>query len=141
MTEIGSSAFRYCEFITEIFLPQGITILSDYVFDGCTRLKEISIPPSIVTIGNGAFQNCKSITELTVGFNVTLIGNYAFAGCDSLRKVNFSNPNGWVTAYSAIQEGGTPIEVSTLSSPSRAASYVRGDSSKWYLKRIVETND
>ena len=124
-----------------IFLYYGLIILTTIMFGTGFALNDISLPGSITAIKSGAFHNCTSLTEIAIGFNVTLIGNYAFEGCSSLGRVYFQNTAGWVTAYSEIQDGGTPISVSTLSNPSKAAGYLKGDSSKWYMKRIVENTD
>ena len=118
-----------------------MTEIKNYTFDGCISLREISLPGSIVSIGSGAFQKCASLTEITIGFNTTFIGNYAFVDCSSLANVYFQNPDGWVTLYSEIQAEGTPIEVTQLNNPRRAASFVRGDSSKWYMRRDVKVED
>ena len=139
VTEIGSNAFRSCISLPTIQLPKGFKVINEYTFADCTLLNDISLPGSITEIRSGAFHNCESLTEIAIGFNVTLIGNYAFEGCSSLRRVHFHNPNDWVTAYSEIQEGGTPISSSTLSNATKAASYVKGDSSKWHMKRISNT--
>ena len=57
---IGYSAFEGCENLNTIVLPNNLSIISDSVFEGCTRLKSVTIP-SAETIGSKAFAGCTNL--------------------------------------------------------------------------------
>ena len=67
--------------ITELSIPQGVTLISDYAFTGCTVLSSVSIPNSVTVIGTSVFQGCSGLTSVTIPSSVTSVGNYAFDGC------------------------------------------------------------
>ena len=47
VTEIGSSAFRGCELLEEISLPETIVSIDEYAFEDCELLKRIDVPESV----------------------------------------------------------------------------------------------
>lgn len=55
---IGNSAFRECNYLTNIALPDGMTSIGNWSFDYCTSLTNIIIPNSVTSIGQGAFSDC-----------------------------------------------------------------------------------
>ena len=73
--------------ITELVIPEGTTVIRNYAFYGCSRLKSATIPDSVTSIGNSAFLGCSSLTNVTIPYSVTSIGNSAFSGCSSLTNV------------------------------------------------------
>ena len=73
--------------IEHIVLEEGVTSISNYAFEYCTRLMSVAIPDSIASIGNSAFSNCTSLTSVTIPDSITNIGNSAFSCCDSLTSV------------------------------------------------------
>lgn len=81
----------YCFYnlpITTVKLPQSITSISNYAFQGCTELTSIEIPENVKTIGTYAFYGCTSLQSITISGNVGTINNYAFQGCTSLKTLN-----------------------------------------------------
>ena len=52
---IASSAFRSCDQITSMTLPDGITTIGPSAFYGCASMRSINIPASVTTIGHDAF--------------------------------------------------------------------------------------
>ena len=98
-TAIPQYAFRNCDFIESITIPQNVTEIGIYAFAGCKKLKtlnskvegEFNIPQSVTTINQYAFINCLLATKVTLSNNVTAIGDYAFAGCSKISQFNSSN--------------------------------------------------
>ena len=42
----------------------GVTIIDDGTFSGCTSLTSITIPNGVTSIGRNAFYNCTSLTDI-----------------------------------------------------------------------------
>ena len=59
-------------------MVEGCTKFSSYIFADCTELTNISIPQSVTIIEQYAFYNCSSLTSVTIPTSVTSIGGYAF---------------------------------------------------------------
>ena len=97
--------------ITNLVIPNSVTSIGDYAFQGCEGLTSVNIPNSVTSIGNYAFSSCSglisvtldckeikdwfkymtSIKEINIGNNVTSIGNDAFMGCSGLTSVTIPN--------------------------------------------------
>ncbi len=88
VTAIGNSAFEGCTTLTDITLPDTLSIIKSFAFDGCTALESIVIPDSVITIGSGALQNCTALTSVTLGKNVKYLYRWAFANDTALESVN-----------------------------------------------------
>ena len=74
--------------ITDLQIPNGVTTISNYAFQGCIGLKSISIPNSLQHIGKRAFYGCTGLTSLNIPSCVTSIEDCAFYGCTGLTSLN-----------------------------------------------------
>ena len=113
---IPSSAFKNCNSITTITLPDSVTSIESYAFDGCNSLTSVIIPESVISIGKCAFDGCtgelivncnipsassssygafynSKFTKVTIGDSVTSIGKYAFYGCTGELIINCNIPS------------------------------------------------
>ena len=90
VTDIGSSAFKGCNNLTKVSLPEGIKILGEYSFNQ-TGLKEITLPHSLLQIGAGAFGGCSSIKKMFVPEGVEVIDESAFGGMENLEILELPN--------------------------------------------------
>ena len=91
VTEIGAQAFEQCDFLASITIPNSVTHIGSSAFSGCSSLTSITIPNSVTSIGQSAFSGCSSLTSIVIGNGVTSIGKWAFSGCKSLTSVNIGN--------------------------------------------------
>ena len=108
-------------YITEVFIPEGVTSigagafsgatnlekadLSDSsvtqllpssgqggMFRGCHKLTDVILPSTLTTIGAFSFYECTALEEITLPSSVTTFNDVAiFLGCTSLRSVDMSD--------------------------------------------------
>ena len=78
---IGEFAFSGCTGLTSIVIPDSVTVIDAFAFYGCINLTIIKIPESVTAIGISALYGCnlpESVKkELTVKFGSDIFGKYA----------------------------------------------------------------
>ena len=47
-------------------IPNGVTTILDYAFDGCTSLVTVTIPSSVTTVWNKVFNGCSNLQTIIV---------------------------------------------------------------------------
>ena len=52
------------ELVTELVIPNSITEIKDFAFNGCDSLTNVTIPDSVTSIGVYAFKDCDSLTVI-----------------------------------------------------------------------------
>ena len=87
VTFIAGSAFKDCDSLTSVTIPEGVTSIGDSAFYSCDNLKGVTIPNSVTKISYSAFSFCDSLTGVTIPNSVRSIGDSAFSYCDSLTSV------------------------------------------------------
>lgn len=90
---IGRSAFRHCDWVVSVVLPDTIEILYDFAFAFCLQIDYIKIPANLKIVGVGVFQCCINITELVFPVGVEKIGAYCFDRCGELTRLFVLNEN------------------------------------------------
>ena len=78
VTNVGGWAFDGCASLTSITIPDSVTEIGWSAFEGCTSLTSITIPDSVTEIGWSAFEGCTSLKSITIPSSVTSIGKNAF---------------------------------------------------------------
>lgn len=123
VSTIGSRAFQFCDSLTSMVLPDGISSIASYTFYGCTRLASVTIPNSVISIGSRAFQECALLPSIVIPDGVLEIASYVFYRCTSL--IDITIPDSVTTiGEQAFQECESlptvviPNSISTI--PSRA---------------------
>jgi len=71
-------------------IPNSVTSIVGYAFDGCASLTSVTIPDGVTSIGRYAFHDCRSLTSVTIPDSVTSIGVWAFCDCTSLTDVYYA---------------------------------------------------
>ena len=76
---------------TTYTIPNTVTNISRYAFDGCSSLTSVTIPNSVISLGKCAFLGCRGLTSIVIPNSVTSIGEMAFDGCRGLTSVTIPN--------------------------------------------------
>lgn len=77
--------------VTDLIIPESITKIRNYAFEGCSGLTSVTIPNTVTSIGDNAFQGCSGLTSIIIPNSVTEIGPIAFEGCTGLTSVTLGN--------------------------------------------------
>ncbi|MDO5576857.1 MAG: leucine-rich repeat domain-containing protein, partial [Fibrobacter sp.] len=84
---LPDSAFRWCNGLTSVTIPDCVTSIGNNAFSGCWKLTSVNIPDGVISIGEAAFESCRKLASITIPKGVTFIGHYAFYYCDELTSV------------------------------------------------------
>ena len=68
-------------------IPDSITLIYGFAFDGCKNITEVTWPKELSYIGTCAFCNCDGLTSLHVPETVNVIESGAFIGCSDLEDI------------------------------------------------------
>ncbi len=77
---ISRGAFRYCNWLTSVKIPNSVTSIGSSAFSGCTGLTSIEIPNSVTSIGDWAFYDCTNLASVTMSNGVMKLGYDVFEG-------------------------------------------------------------
>lgn len=102
VTALYYSAFRYCDSLTSVVLPNGITSIPYCAFGDCTGLKSVSMGDSVTSINSWAFSGCFAMQSLYVPESVTNISSSAF---NAIRHIEYYG-NATGAPWSAISMNG-----------------------------------
>ena len=121
---IGRYMFRGCNVLTNVKMPNSVTIIEQGAFEGCNLLRSVIIPNQVTSIGNEAFKNCIQISEITIPNSVLSIGEGAFYGCRSLAA--FTIPNSVVNIGEMAFQGCRNLKQFVVSDDHTAFSVIDG---------------
>ena len=93
VTIIRHHAFAGCtsleSFVVNEAVEDGLTTISNNVFDGDTALESVSLPGSLTTIYAYTFKDCSSLREINLPDSITALGYRLFMNCSVLESVNY----------------------------------------------------
>lgn len=73
---------------TVLVIPEGVTMISDHLFNCHSELMRVVLPSSLKIIANNAFDNCSGLESIYLPDGVKKIEDEAFHNCRSLRVIN-----------------------------------------------------
>lgn len=94
ITEIGMRAFRYTA-VTDIKLPENLTIISTDLFYECKLLSNIVLGNNLTTIQSGALQNT-NISTIKLTEKIKDISGNSFYNCKNLQEIEIGNNKNFV---------------------------------------------
>lgn len=92
LTEIGMDAFRDCNSLTGIVLPDSVKKIETYAFCNCSSMESVKLSDNITEFCNAAFYGCTKLSEkFILPESLVIIGTNAFQGCSSIPEFVFSS--------------------------------------------------
>lgn len=88
----------------DVVVPEGVTSLYRYLFDGNTVVESVKLPETLTTIPAYGFRQCTALKNINISEKITSIGNYAFQECSSLTGVITLSPSISTIADNCFQE-------------------------------------
>lgn len=87
VTAVGNEAFRLCDSLTMVTLPESITSIGKKAFEISKNLEAVVIPNSVTEIDEEAFSMCYGLKSVTLGTGLKTINRLAFGGCKSVSEL------------------------------------------------------
>jgi hypothetical protein len=78
ISKIQPYLFASCDYLESITLPQSITHIYKYAFNGC-KFESINLPNTLIDIDEFSFFQCRKLSSITLPEGLTHIGRYAFS--------------------------------------------------------------
>ena len=116
---------------TTYVIPESVSRIVDYAFEGCSNLTSITIPSRVTYIGIWAFSGCSGLTSITISSSVTNIEYYAFRGCTNLKTVYCDSVVGYTKADS--NNSSTTYLFDNADTVYVLASIIDGGATNYYL--------
>lgn len=88
--DVYFAAFRNCNTITNIVVPNGVKNLGDYAFAESSSLRSVTVGDDVENIGKMAFYACSSLSTVELGSSVSSIGSDAFRANYSLMSIKYN---------------------------------------------------
>lgn len=99
--KIGAHAFRYCNNVTNIILPDTITKIGQGAFKQ-SSVKNITFSKKLEYLGPLAFAYCNNLEKVILPENLTEIMDAAFTCCNKLTDVTL--PNSLLNIHASVFE-------------------------------------
>ncbi|KAK8880436.1 hypothetical protein M9Y10_003110 [Tritrichomonas musculus] len=84
---LNEGSFEYCTNVTELIIPNSVTLIGGGAFNALQNLRELTIPPSVETIEGGAFSECFLLNEVTFPPQLKEVHCNAFKRCRNLKRI------------------------------------------------------
>ena len=136
---ISEYAFQGCQEITEAEIPFGVANIGMYAFCDCPELKKVYIPATVSYIGSNAFR----FTDVTI-YGTKDTEAYLYAQRNKLKFVENALTNNSTISASTIVLGGTVTlnakATGGAGSYTYAVLYKKNSDKNWTVKQNYSTN-
>ncbi|MGN1404216.1 MAG: leucine-rich repeat protein [Ruminococcus sp.] len=95
VTYIGNFAFDYTPWLAAKQAENPLVIVNGILIDGKTCSGDITIPDGVTKISAYSFQGCTSLISIAIPKSMETIGLCAFVGCSSLTSVYITDLEAW----------------------------------------------
>lgn len=91
VTTIGHYAFDGCDNLCIVVIPDSVTNIQTYAFTACDNLFKIALSNKLTQIDVGMFWGCDKLTNIIIPNGVKKIRSYAFQNCKNLKTISIPN--------------------------------------------------
>ena len=75
------------EEITDLIIPNNVSVIKKYAFEGCSSITTVTIPNSVNIIEYGVFAECENLTTVKIGNGINRIDGRVFSGSSAIENV------------------------------------------------------
>lgn len=86
---IGREAFKGCEGLSLLTLPDGLLRIETEAFFGCLSLSNLIVPSSVKEIQDRAFYNCHGLINVTLGTATSSLGGNRICFCRNIAQMRY----------------------------------------------------
>ncbi len=87
VNEIANSAFNNNDVITDIVIPDTVTLVDVGAFAYCSNLVSVQLPAGLSKISENTFSRCEKLTTVNIPDGCKSIGDEAFSYCSALESI------------------------------------------------------
>ncbi|MDD6528206.1 MAG: leucine-rich repeat protein [Oscillospiraceae bacterium] len=87
VTGIDEGAFKSCNRITGVTIPESVKSIGHSAFRSCAKLKSVKMGNNVQEIGECAFYECKALENINLSSQITVIRWMTFEDCYSLKNI------------------------------------------------------
>ena len=124
-----------------MILPNTVTNIDSYAFEGCTNLESVTLSNSLYAIGVGAFKGCSSLEEIEIPASVQHIDSNAFENCTNLTSVIVERAVTGITNLGSNVFDGCSTSLQIIVPQDRVAEYKNKVYWSSYKSKIISDND
>lgn len=88
VTSVSDKAFCGCRTLKNVYFSSSVTSIGVLAFGSCDNIEKIVLPDNITNVDQQAFDGCKNAKVLKISPNMRIIDNGVFSGCESLEKID-----------------------------------------------------
>ena len=88
ITAIGQNAFGEMTALSQVSLPDTLTVIDNFAFSGCEALETVELPFGLRSLGQQAFWR-SGLRSVEIPATVTFVDACVFESCDNLTDVLF----------------------------------------------------
>lgn len=125
--------------IIDLVIPEDVTSIGQFAFEGCSALKSVTFNNSIVKIGGGAFSNCGGLTKLVIPESCETVQPNTFLGCIGLEEITL--PSTCIVCYDYSFEDCTNIKRINCNATIPPVAYDNTFSNSIYSKALLNVPD
>lgn len=83
----GAKLFLNGVELTDLIIPDGISIINESVFRNCISIKTVTFSEGVNIIKKDAFADCRNLESITLSSTIEYIYQNVFTNCSSLKKI------------------------------------------------------
>ena len=91
ITMINDDAFRDCDNLRTVTIPNTVKMLGKNAFLDCSNLAEVNMSENVSTISNNCFKSCSNLKSFNMPKNIKVLNTSSFENCSNIKSIYFSN--------------------------------------------------